>query len=50
MGFEWVNRERKSYQYLSNLFLSNGMLLDQMTKTLLKKRWLFPDETKIGFM
>ncbi|CDY72579.1 BnaCnng78400D [Brassica napus] len=21
-----------------------------MTKTLLKKRWLFPDEMKIGFM
>nr|YP_008999976.1 hypothetical chloroplast RF21 [Agrostemma githago]YP_008999993.1 hypothetical chloroplast RF21 [Agrostemma githago]AGZ17967.1 hypothetical chloroplast RF21 [Agrostemma githago]AGZ17984.1 hypothetical chloroplast RF21 [Agrostemma githago] len=39
-----------SYQYLSNLFLSNGTLLDQMTKTLLRKRWLFPDEMKIGFM
>nr|YP_010154279.1 hypothetical protein RF2 [Corydalis saxicola]YP_010154306.1 hypothetical protein RF2 [Corydalis saxicola]QQW52112.1 hypothetical protein RF2 [Corydalis saxicola]QQW52139.1 hypothetical protein RF2 [Corydalis saxicola] len=34
----------ESYQYLSNLFLSNGTLLDQMTKTLLRKRWLFPDE------
>nr|YP_009299139.1 hypothetical chloroplast RF21 [Pelargonium exhibens]YP_009299183.1 hypothetical chloroplast RF21 [Pelargonium exhibens]AJB99053.1 hypothetical chloroplast RF21 [Pelargonium exhibens]AJB99098.1 hypothetical chloroplast RF21 [Pelargonium exhibens] len=42
----------ESYQYLSNLFLSNGRLLDQMTKTLLRKRWLFPDEMKIqiGFM
>nr|ATL59840.1 Ycf2 [Retiniphyllum pilosum] len=40
----------ESYQYLSNLFLSNGTLLDQMTKTLLRKRWLFPDEMKIGFM
>nr|QXV93841.1 Ycf2 [Epimedium diphyllum]QXV93858.1 Ycf2 [Epimedium diphyllum]QXV95083.1 Ycf2 [Epimedium trifoliolatobinatum]QXV95100.1 Ycf2 [Epimedium trifoliolatobinatum] len=36
----------ESYQYLSNLFLSNGRLLDQMTKTLLRKRWLFPDEMK----
>ena len=40
----------ESYQHLSNLFLSNRMLLDQMTKTLLKKRWLFPDEMKIRFM
>nr|BDY11466.1 Ycf2 [Lysimachia monelli]BDY11481.1 Ycf2 [Lysimachia monelli] len=40
----------ESYQYLSNLFLSNGRLLDQMTKTLLRKRWLFPDEMQIGFM
>nr|YP_009493628.1 hypothetical protein RF2 [Eucommia ulmoides]YP_009493650.1 hypothetical protein RF2 [Eucommia ulmoides]AWN56550.1 hypothetical protein RF2 [Eucommia ulmoides]AWN56572.1 hypothetical protein RF2 [Eucommia ulmoides]AZT79313.1 hypothetical protein RF2 [Eucommia ulmoides]AZT79335.1 hypothetical protein RF2 [Eucommia ulmoides] len=39
----------ESYQYLLNLFLSNGRLLDQMTKTLLRKRWLFPDEMKIGF-
>nr|YP_009526164.1 Ycf2 [Dianthus caryophyllus]YP_010938532.1 Ycf2 [Dianthus cincinnatus]YP_010938550.1 Ycf2 [Dianthus cincinnatus]YP_010938700.1 Ycf2 [Dianthus barbatus]YP_010938718.1 Ycf2 [Dianthus barbatus]QYF08531.1 Ycf2 [Dianthus fruticosus subsp. amorginus]QYF08782.1 Ycf2 [Dianthus fruticosus subsp. fruticosus]UFP05486.1 hypothetical protein RF2 [Dianthus chinensis]CUA65787.1 Ycf2 [Dianthus gratianopolitanus]CUA66543.1 Ycf2 [Dianthus moravicus] len=37
----------ESYQYLSNLFLSNGTLLDQMTKTLLRKRWLFPDEMRI---
>nr|YP_010349193.1 hypothetical protein Ycf2 [Iris x hollandica]UNV38079.1 hypothetical protein Ycf2 [Iris x hollandica] len=36
----------ESYQYLSNLFLSNGTLLDQMKKTLLRKRWLFPDEMK----
>nr|YP_009433354.1 hypothetical chloroplast RF21 [Zostera marina]YP_009433371.1 hypothetical chloroplast RF21 [Zostera marina]ATD85264.1 hypothetical chloroplast RF21 [Zostera marina]ATD85281.1 hypothetical chloroplast RF21 [Zostera marina] len=36
----------ESYQYLSNLFLSNGTLLDQMTKTLLRKKWLLPDEMK----
>nr|YP_009268393.1 hypothetical protein [Tsuga chinensis]BAV19299.1 hypothetical protein [Tsuga chinensis] len=34
----------ESYQYLSNLFLSNRMLLDRMTKTLLEKKWLFPNE------
>nr|BDY11309.1 Ycf2 [Trientalis europaea]BDY11326.1 Ycf2 [Trientalis europaea] len=44
------NTLSESYQYLSNLFLSNGRLLDQMTKTLLRKRWLFPDEMQIGFM
>nr|YP_009684238.1 hypothetical chloroplast RF21 [Pseudostellaria heterophylla]YP_009684255.1 hypothetical chloroplast RF21 [Pseudostellaria heterophylla]QDP18179.1 hypothetical chloroplast RF21 [Pseudostellaria heterophylla]QDP18180.1 hypothetical chloroplast RF21 [Pseudostellaria heterophylla] len=44
------NTLSESYQYLSNMFLSNGTLLDQMTKTLLRKRWLFPDEMKIGFM
>nr|ATL62575.1 Ycf2 [Luculia grandifolia] len=44
------NTLSESYQYLSNLFLSNGTLLDQMTTTLLRKRWLFPDEMKIGFM
>nr|YP_010760304.1 Ycf2 protein [Cuscuta pacifica]YP_010760356.1 Ycf2 protein [Cuscuta pacifica]WEY30279.1 Ycf2 protein [Cuscuta pacifica]WEY30280.1 Ycf2 protein [Cuscuta pacifica] len=44
------NTLSESYQYLSNMFLSNGTLLDQMTKTLLKKRWLFPDEMKMGFM
>uniref|UniRef100_A0AAT9ZTQ4 Protein Ycf2 n=1 Tax=Phanera cardinalis TaxID=3078825 RepID=A0AAT9ZTQ4_9FABA len=44
------NTLSESYQYLSNLFLSNGTLLDKMTKTLLRKRWLFPDEMKIGFM
>nr|QJQ75526.1 hypothetical chloroplast RF21 [Glycyrrhiza asymmetrica] len=38
----------ESYQYLSNLFLSNGTLLDQMTKTLLRKRWLFPEEMVIA--
>nr|YP_009644498.1 Ycf2 protein [Ligustrum japonicum]YP_009644520.1 Ycf2 protein [Ligustrum japonicum]QBS52294.1 Ycf2 protein [Ligustrum japonicum]QBS52295.1 Ycf2 protein [Ligustrum japonicum] len=42
------NTLSESYQYLSNLFLSNGTLLDQMRKTLLRKRWLFPDEMKIG--
>nr|YP_009145304.1 ycf2 [Trillium decumbens]YP_009145321.1 ycf2 [Trillium decumbens]AKK32184.1 ycf2 [Trillium decumbens]AKK32201.1 ycf2 [Trillium decumbens] len=36
----------ESYQYLSNLFLSNGTLLDQMAKTLLRNGWLFPDEMK----
>nr|UDZ61533.1 hypothetical protein RF2 [Ranalisma rostratum]UDZ61534.1 hypothetical protein RF2 [Ranalisma rostratum] len=40
------NTLSESYQYLSNLFLSNGRLLDQMTKTLLRKKWLFPDEMK----
>ncbi|KAJ7941233.1 Ycf2, partial [Quillaja saponaria] len=48
-GFFRSNTLSESYQYLSNLFLSNGTLLDQMTKTLLRKRWLFPDEMKIGF-
>ncbi|KAK7236658.1 hypothetical protein RIF29_45372 [Crotalaria pallida] len=43
-GFVRSNTLSESYQYLSNLFLSNGTLLDQMTKTLLRKRWLFPDE------
>nr|YP_010475870.1 hypothetical protein RF2 [Corydalis pseudoadoxa]YP_010475898.1 hypothetical protein RF2 [Corydalis pseudoadoxa]UVH70157.1 hypothetical protein RF2 [Corydalis pseudoadoxa]UVH70185.1 hypothetical protein RF2 [Corydalis pseudoadoxa] len=38
------NTLSESYQYLSNLFLSNGTLVDQMTKTLLRKGWLFPDE------
>nr|YP_006665824.1 hypothetical chloroplast RF21 [Elodea canadensis]YP_006665841.1 hypothetical chloroplast RF21 [Elodea canadensis]AEY84697.1 hypothetical chloroplast RF21 [Elodea canadensis]AEY84714.1 hypothetical chloroplast RF21 [Elodea canadensis] len=40
------NTLSESYQYLLNLFLSNGTLLDQMTKTLLRKKWLFPDEMK----
>ncbi|PWA76044.1 hypothetical protein CTI12_AA236460 (chloroplast) [Artemisia annua] len=44
------NTLSEEYQYLSNLFLSNGTLLDQMTKALLRKRWLFPDEMQIGFM
>nr|YP_009914947.1 Ycf2 [Chuquiraga oppositifolia]YP_009914966.1 Ycf2 [Chuquiraga oppositifolia]QLF67656.1 Ycf2 [Chuquiraga oppositifolia]QLF67674.1 Ycf2 [Chuquiraga oppositifolia] len=44
------NTLSESYQYLSNLFLSNGTLLDQMTKALLRKKWLFPDEMQIGFM
>nr|YP_009657241.1 hypothetical chloroplast RF2 [Medicago laciniata]QCO74139.1 hypothetical chloroplast RF2 [Medicago laciniata] len=38
------NTLSESYQYLSNLFLSNGTLLAQITKTLLTKRWLFPEE------
>ncbi|KAF1876945.1 hypothetical protein Lal_00033870 [Lupinus albus] len=46
-GFFFSNNLSESYQYLSNLFLSNGTLLDQMTKTLLRKRWLFPDEMVI---
>ncbi|KAK4733708.1 hypothetical protein R3W88_007969 [Solanum pinnatisectum] len=46
-----INRQRLLKPiYLSNLFLSNGMLLDQMSKTLLRKRWIFLDEMKIGFM
>nr|YP_010219429.1 hypothetical chloroplast RF21 [Musa velutina]YP_010219450.1 hypothetical chloroplast RF21 [Musa velutina]UCC34460.1 hypothetical chloroplast RF21 [Musa velutina]UCC34481.1 hypothetical chloroplast RF21 [Musa velutina]BCT09924.1 hypothetical protein RF2 [Musa velutina]BCT09944.1 hypothetical protein RF2 [Musa velutina] len=40
------NTLSESYQYLSNLFLSNGTLLDQITKTMLRKGWLFPDEMK----
>nr|YP_009895533.1 Ycf2 [Diptychocarpus strictus]YP_009895552.1 Ycf2 [Diptychocarpus strictus]QKK41993.1 Ycf2 [Diptychocarpus strictus]QKK42012.1 Ycf2 [Diptychocarpus strictus] len=43
-GFFRSNTLSESYQYLSNLFLSNGTLVDRMTKILLKKRWLFPDE------
>nr|YP_008994525.1 hypothetical chloroplast RF21 [Hypseocharis bilobata]AGV02953.1 hypothetical chloroplast RF21 [Hypseocharis bilobata] len=43
-GFFRSKTSFESYQYLSNLFLSNGRLLDQMTKALLRKRWLFPDE------
>nr|YP_009268451.1 hypothetical protein [Pseudolarix amabilis]BAV19357.1 hypothetical protein [Pseudolarix amabilis] len=38
------NTLSESYQYLSNLFLSNRMLLDRMTKILLEKKWLFPNE------
>ncbi|KAL6492449.1 hypothetical protein OROGR_033407 [Orobanche gracilis] len=44
------NALSESYQYLSTLFLSNETLLDQMTKTLLRKRWLFPDEIQNLFM
>ena len=32
----------KTYKYLSNWFLSNRTLLDQMIKTLLKKKMAFP--------
>nr|YP_009752201.1 Ycf2 protein [Linnaeosicyos amara]QIT05611.1 Ycf2 protein [Linnaeosicyos amara] len=47
-GFFRSNTPSESYRYLSNLFLSNGTLLDQMTKTLLRKRWLFPDEMVVA--
>nr|QJD21014.1 hypothetical chloroplast RF21 [Trifolium resupinatum] len=43
-GFSRSNTLSESYQYLSNLLLSNGTLVAQITKTLLRKRWLFPDE------
>nr|YP_009992657.1 Ycf2 [Oenothera curtiflora]YP_009992674.1 Ycf2 [Oenothera curtiflora]QNO33319.1 Ycf2 [Oenothera curtiflora]QNO33336.1 Ycf2 [Oenothera curtiflora] len=49
-GFLHSTTPSESYQYLSNLFLSNRRLLDQMTKTFVRKKWLFPDEMKIGFM
>nr|YP_009340617.1 Ycf2 protein [Wimmerella hederacea]YP_009340639.1 Ycf2 protein [Wimmerella hederacea]APQ40189.1 hypothetical chloroplast RF2 [Wimmerella hederacea]APQ40213.1 hypothetical chloroplast RF2 [Wimmerella hederacea] len=44
------NTLSESYQYLSNLFLSNRTLLDQMQKTLVRKKWLFPDDMKNFFM
>nr|QWZ47218.1 hypothetical chloroplast RF2 [Cyclocodon parviflorus]QWZ47243.1 hypothetical chloroplast RF2 [Cyclocodon parviflorus] len=44
------NTLSESYQYLSNLFLSNATLLNQMQKTLVRKRWLFPDDIKKFFM
>nr|UCS40777.1 hypothetical protein RF2 [Astragalus nuttallianus var. imperfectus] len=47
-GFFRSNTLWESYQYLSNLFLSNGTLLDEMTKTLLRKQWLFPDEMVVA--
>ncbi|KAF4362373.1 hypothetical protein G4B88_025054 [Cannabis sativa] len=47
-GFFRSNTPSESYQCLSKLFLSNGTLLDQMTKTLLRKRWLFPDEMVVA--
>ncbi|KAL5551821.1 hypothetical protein UlMin_001997 [Ulmus minor] len=47
-GFFRSNTPSESYQYLSKLFLSNRTLLDQMTKTLLRKRWLFPDEMVVA--
>nr|YP_010330720.1 hypothetical protein RF2 [Pilea dolichocarpa]YP_010330737.1 hypothetical protein RF2 [Pilea dolichocarpa]UNY33859.1 hypothetical protein RF2 [Pilea dolichocarpa]UNY33876.1 hypothetical protein RF2 [Pilea dolichocarpa] len=47
-GFFRSNTPSESYQYLSKQFLSNGTLLDQMTKTLLRKRWLFPDEMVVA--
>nr|YP_010118405.1 Ycf2 [Pilea plataniflora]YP_010118424.1 Ycf2 [Pilea plataniflora]QQY86017.1 Ycf2 [Pilea plataniflora]QQY86040.1 Ycf2 [Pilea plataniflora] len=47
-GFFRSNTPSESYQYLSKQFLSNVTLLDQMTKTLLRKRWLFPDEMVVA--
>nr|YP_010282652.1 hypothetical chloroplast RF21 [Elatostema stewardii]YP_010282671.1 hypothetical chloroplast RF21 [Elatostema stewardii]UHM25403.1 hypothetical chloroplast RF21 [Elatostema stewardii]UHM25422.1 hypothetical chloroplast RF21 [Elatostema stewardii] len=47
-GFFRSNTPSESYQYLSELFLSNGTLLDQMTKTLVRKRCLFPDEMVVA--
>nr|ASA38238.1 hypothetical chloroplast RF2 [Lobelia sp. 2 EBK-2017]ASA38263.1 hypothetical chloroplast RF2 [Lobelia sp. 2 EBK-2017] len=44
------NTLSESYEYLSNLFLSNRTLLDQMQKTLVRKRWLFPDDMQNFFM
>jgi SpoVK/Ycf46/Vps4 family AAA+-type ATPase len=38
------NTLSESYQYLFNLFLSNRMLLDQMTRTLSENQCLFPNE------
>nr|GLL21603.1 Ycf2 [Ipomoea trifida] len=35
------NTLSESYQYLSNLFLSNGTLFDQMTKTFVEKKMAF---------
>nr|AEK71834.1 hypothetical chloroplast RF2 [Trithuria filamentosa] len=41
------NTPSESYQYLSNLFLSNnGRLLKQVEKTLGRKKFLLPDELK----
>ena len=34
----------ESYQYLFEFFLSNKLLLNKMTKTLLKKKWIFQNE------
>jgi len=34
----------ESYQYLFEFFLSNKILLTQMTKTLLRKKWIFQNE------
>nr|YP_009975934.1 Ycf2 [Annona reticulata]YP_009975961.1 Ycf2 [Annona reticulata]QNK05351.1 Ycf2 [Annona reticulata]QNK05378.1 Ycf2 [Annona reticulata] len=36
----------ESLRYLTNLFLSNGTLLDQMIRALLRKKWIFPEEMK----
>nr|YP_009435712.1 hypothetical chloroplast RF2 [Lobelia thermalis]YP_009435731.1 hypothetical chloroplast RF2 [Lobelia thermalis]ATG25714.1 hypothetical chloroplast RF2 [Lobelia thermalis]ATG25733.1 hypothetical chloroplast RF2 [Lobelia thermalis] len=37
------------HQYLANLFLSNRTLLVQMHKTLVRERWLFPDDMEKFF-
>ena len=34
----------ESYQYLLEFFSSNKILLNRMTRTLLKKKWLFQNE------
>ena len=34
----------ESYQYLFEFFLSNKKLLNQITKILLKKKWIFQNE------
>nr|YP_009435179.1 hypothetical chloroplast RF2 [Lobelia linearis]YP_009435202.1 hypothetical chloroplast RF2 [Lobelia linearis]ATG25180.1 hypothetical chloroplast RF2 [Lobelia linearis]ATG25205.1 hypothetical chloroplast RF2 [Lobelia linearis] len=39
----------ESFQYLSNLFLSNRTLVEEMKKTLVRKRWLFPDDIETFF-
>nr|YP_009403522.1 hypothetical chloroplast RF2 [Downingia elegans]YP_009403531.1 hypothetical chloroplast RF2 [Downingia elegans]ASA34714.1 hypothetical chloroplast RF2 [Downingia elegans]ASA34725.1 hypothetical chloroplast RF2 [Downingia elegans] len=44
------NTLSESYQYLANLFLSNRTLVAQMQKTLVRKRWLFPDDMQKFFM
>nr|YP_010471660.1 Ycf2 protein [Didymoplexis pallens]YP_010471665.1 Ycf2 protein [Didymoplexis pallens]UVG41017.1 Ycf2 protein [Didymoplexis pallens]UVG41022.1 Ycf2 protein [Didymoplexis pallens] len=36
----------ESYQYLSTMFRSNHILMDQITKALMRKRWIFPDEVR----
>ncbi|KAF1866112.1 hypothetical protein Lal_00043065 [Lupinus albus] len=42
------NTLSRSYQYLSNLFLYNRTLLDQMIKILLRKRWIILNEMVIA--
>nr|YP_010158649.1 Ycf2 protein [Campanula zangezura]QRG30855.1 Ycf2 protein [Campanula zangezura] len=39
----------ESYQYLSNLFLSNRTVVNEMKKLLVSKRWLFPDDMQNFF-
>jgi hypothetical protein len=40
-GFFRSNTPSESYQYLSNLLLSNGRLLDQITNALLRNKYGF---------